>query len=555
MFVSLGPWRSAHALLSSIFSLCVLFLIYPHETMGDNNKSDDDLADLDLLSDSEVVDRCEQELNKMTDSTKKAVKANDDLPASSSLVGKRKEREDDDDFVEVRKPRRRPSTVFSVPLFPNMSRMNFSFGATFEVCVTSTKNLPKQMALAKLLREENIEKITRIRYKGPYKVLIRFDSRDEAVKLINCQKFIDLECKCQFTFETSSTYGVVKGVDGDIAEAELSDIFESSTKILSVKRLKRINHLGQWTDSETVRICFSGKTPPPFVYAYGCRFKVEAYVFPVTQCSGCWKFGHIVKFCPTRKTVCPKCGEAHANCETKTFICPNCKGGHMALDKSCPIFIKEKKLRKIMSSDNVTYRKALEIYLDNKKDNNRKDLDSNNFETDFPIPRNALCTPSIAATQATQDTSGSLLKPSYTQIVTNAIVHREMPPASFAAPEDTQISHENKNRTRSKQKKKSVPRKGKTMNQLETSEISQEQETLDETTDEEQTKNKKRDDRNGFDLLLFMLKIKKIIVSDHKFEDKMFCILKVIFEQCKLIFLKYVKDGDLFEKVGKMFNG
>ncbi|KAJ2953411.1 hypothetical protein O0L34_g1001 [Tuta absoluta] len=298
--------------------------------MGDNNNSHDDLADLDLLSDSEVVDRCEQELNKMTDSTKKAVKANDDLLASSSLVGKRKEREDDDDevnFVEVRKPRRRPSTVFSVPLFPNMSRMNFSFGATFEVCVTSTKNLPKQMALAKLLREENIEKITRIRYKGPYKVLIRFDNREEAVKLINCQKFIDLECKCQFTFETSSTYGVVKGVDGDIAEAELSDTFESSTKILPVKRLKRINHLGQWTDSETVRICFSGKTPPPFVCAYGCRFKVEAYVFPVTQwLLEIWPYRQVLSY---QKTVCPKCGEAHANCETKTFICPNCKGGHI----------------------------------------------------------------------------------------------------------------------------------------------------------------------------------------------------------------------------------
>ncbi|CAH2106871.1 unnamed protein product [Euphydryas editha] len=43
-----------------------------------------------------------------------------------------------------------------------------------EVSMTSLKMLPKQFAMAKLLRDEDIQNIVRIKYKGPYKVLINF---------------------------------------------------------------------------------------------------------------------------------------------------------------------------------------------------------------------------------------------------------------------------------------------------------------------------------------------------------------------------------------------
>lgn len=87
-----------------------------------------------------------------------------------------------------------------------------------------------------------------------------------------------------------------------------------------------------------------------------------AYMFPVTQCSGCWQFGHIIKYCPTRKKLCPKCGDNHENCDTTDIKCLNCKGAHLVLDKSCPSYLKERQIRIIMCEEQVPYRNALRIY-------------------------------------------------------------------------------------------------------------------------------------------------------------------------------------------------
>lgn len=40
----------------------------------------------------------------------------------------------------------------------------------------------------------------------------------------------------------------------------------------------------------------------------------------------------------------------------------------MALNKKCPVFLKEKQIRLIMSQENCTYKKALYIYLQKLKD-------------------------------------------------------------------------------------------------------------------------------------------------------------------------------------------
>lgn len=163
------------------------------------------------------------------------------------------------------------------------------------------------------------------------------------------------------------SYGIIRNIDLDVEEEEIKDNLVSDCEILSIRRLKRMNYSGKWINSETIRICFKGSTLPDYVNGYGCRFKVEPYMFPVTQCSGCWKYGHVVRYCPSRKIICPKCGENHSNCETTSYKCINCKGQHMALNRSCPVFIKEKMIRTIMRDSNCTYGKALATYLSKQK--------------------------------------------------------------------------------------------------------------------------------------------------------------------------------------------
>lgn len=92
------------------------------------------------------------------------------------------------------------------------------------------------------------------------------------------------------------------------------------------------------------------------------RVKVDPYLFPVTQCSRCWRFGHTLKMCPSERIFCPKCGGKHENCEVTTFKCINCTNNHLALDRSCPAYLKERKIREMMAHFNVSYRKAMTRY-------------------------------------------------------------------------------------------------------------------------------------------------------------------------------------------------
>ncbi|CAH2086493.1 unnamed protein product [Euphydryas editha] len=83
------------------------------------------------------------------------------------------------------------------------------------------------------------------------------------------------------------------------------------------------------------------------------------YYISASQCSKCWRLGHMPKRCPCNKIACSKCGGIHANCKTTVYKCMNCEGSHMAVPKQCPVFIKKKNLRELMAEYNCTYKKAL----------------------------------------------------------------------------------------------------------------------------------------------------------------------------------------------------
>ncbi|XP_039760327.1 uncharacterized protein LOC120633957 [Pararge aegeria] len=282
---------------------------------------------------------------------------------------------DEDGFTTVKRNRPKRLAVRKSSSSDNMDEDEIykenQENAKIEVIITSKEILPKQMALAKLLRAENIGNILSVKYKSPYKVLVEFSDTRNAEKLLTNKKFADSDYRCQLTQEIQLSFGVVRNIDMEVQESEMIGIFESEYEILSIKRLRRFNEKREWIESESVRVCFKSSTLPSYILIYGCRFKVETFTFPVTQCSGCWNYGHSRKFCPTKRIICPKCGKQHPNCETKLYTCINCKGSHMALDKTCPVFYKEKEIRKIMCEENCKYRKALFVYHNKRKVSDR----------------------------------------------------------------------------------------------------------------------------------------------------------------------------------------
>ncbi|CAH2104985.1 unnamed protein product [Euphydryas editha] len=386
--------------------------------------------------------------------------------------------------------------------------------------------------MAKLLKSLDINDILKIKYKSPYKVFLQLKNIEETNKILTCQKFKELEFRCQRTDQLSITYGVVKNIDIEMENEELLNVFQSDVDILTINRLKRLDDNGQWIPSEVIRITFKGATLPSYIYGYGCRFKVEAYKFPVTQCSGCWKFGHMKRYCPTQKIKCPKCGQDHNNCETKEYSCINCKGSHMALSKICPIFLKEKTIRNIMSVNSYTYKKALDIYLTNKKQKERFNQSS--------------------LVDITANTSTH--KKSYRDVVLSAqdsslLDNNEE--INMAVDEHSSNEEINEHVTTSQRKK----------NRRRNDVQDKKQQTKNNSKKEiEKDQNEKRQDEQVdktekiSNFRSFLKKSRDILLSRSSFEEKISDIVRLIIGEVKLFISSFFKDTDVVSRLLSFFS-
>ncbi|KOB51812.1 reverse transcriptase [Operophtera brumata] len=404
---------------------------------------------------------------------------------------------------------------------------------TCEISITSSEPLPKQMALAKLLRSLSIKDIIKIKYKSSYKVMIAFENKKTADLLLQCEELQKKGYKCQRTDEMDIRYGIVKRVDLDINEEELQKTFECEYEIISIWRLKRQTTEGTWVESETVRLCFKGTIIPPYVEAYGCRFIVEPYIFPVSQCSGCWRYGHRVKFCPIKKIFCPKCGLNHANCETKVFKCINCKGSHMSIEKSkCPAFQKEKDIRAIMRDENCSYKKAFEVFQETEK---TKRLD-NLLTSDPMLEGMEVC--STASTTQGGNYRDALLSKRATQ--GDLVSDEGNDSIEGLTKNDWEV-------TKKKQKKK------KNKKNIEGQSIGRESENREEQESETMCGKEKPKKDKVFSFMRLYNRIREITASEKSLDEKITNFLSVVFEECYMYIAELFKIGDYLNKILSIF--
>lgn len=432
------------------------------------------------------------------------------------------ENQDDDGFITVQRKSKKLARSYSINNSTEVeTRAEAEKKNKFEVCVTAKTFLPKQIGMAKLLMSENIQDILKIKYKNPYKVLIEFKDKENAEKLLQCKKFIELDYRCQMTNDVNITYGIVKEMDLDTNEEEMLKTLTCETDILAVKRLKRIDQNGQWIDSETVRFSFKGSVLPSYICGFGCRFRVDPYTFPVTQCSNCWKYGHLRRGCPSKRSFCPKCGEDHLNCESKTFTCVNCKGSHMALDKSCPTFLKEKEIRDIMRLENITYRKALHVYL-KKREYIMIDKDYDRRIADVP-PTNFTGT-------------------TYRDVVIGQM-HQEEVESMEEGIEEHDQNVDRTNKPVKSNKKKFVKKQNNNRKVNENIEAP----TKAPNIEEEITKERK------LELKILLKKAKEIFTSAGSLEEKIISVIKFIVSESMAFIVKIVRDGEIVGKLWSSF--
>lgn len=403
----------------------------------------------------------------------------------------------------------------------------------FKVCITSKEILPKQFGMAKLLRSMQIEDINRIKYKNAYRALVTFEKQESANRLLECEELANLGYRIQPSDEIILSYGIVRQVDLCEQDEEILKNLTSEYNIISVRRLKRLNEKGEWINSETIRLAFKSPTLPPYVYGFGCRFKVEKYTFPVSQCSVCWKFGHLSRSCPTKKIICPKCSDNHTNCETLNYTCVNCKGPHMALYKKCPIFLKEKEIRNIMAEKNCTYRNALKIYLSNREDRTHELSDENFTEKQRT---------NMAQTPYNR---------SYRDVVVEAVIHRN------TEDDDENISSIRKvtNRKPIKSKgSKKVAQREENLLQLEEIQVEKSSEE-NSRPNENQPREKEPRDHFDWNIASTLKKVKDIFKTNDNLESKLKLIFSLLVEQVWQIIVKFIQSGEVCNKIfSSLFN-
>ncbi|CAH0724081.1 unnamed protein product, partial [Brenthis ino] len=162
-----------------------------------------------------------------------------------------------------------------------------------EIYITSTEILPKQFAMAKLLKNNDIMDIDRLKYINPYKIRLDMNNEMCADKLENCEEFLRKGWRIYRAMEKDISYGLIRDVDLELSNDEILSRITcpNRVEIISVSRLKRrcTTDGSGWTPSGCVRISFRGAYLPSYVSVDGLKINVDRraltmYVPPESPC-------------------------------------------------------------------------------------------------------------------------------------------------------------------------------------------------------------------------------------------------------------------------------
>ena len=102
--------------------------------------------------------------------------------------------------------------------------------------------------------------------------------------------------------------------------------------------------------------------------------QVDQYYPQIRQCYKCAKFNHVKARCKSRIDICILCGEnkhvENEECEKKNNpFCYNCKGNYSAINRECPIRIREQTIRDTATKYNLSIAEVKKDISENKKRN------------------------------------------------------------------------------------------------------------------------------------------------------------------------------------------
>lgn len=226
------------------------------------------------------------------------------------------------------------------------------------------------MALGKLIRRECeslFKHVINITAAGKNRVKIETVSGLTANGLVQ-HPFLgkaNLEAYIPKFFTTKQ--GIISDVETSLTEDELLTEMTCCCEVIAIRRFHKIINLNGEKITKPSPVCvvtFRSQRLPEFVYIHGVRCPVEVFVPSVLQCYNCLRFGHGSKQCRST-TRCAYCAGPHRSdaCgRANQPSCLHCAGGHSALSRTCPAYLKHKEINRLMSLNNVTFREAAAVF-------------------------------------------------------------------------------------------------------------------------------------------------------------------------------------------------
>lgn len=161
--------------------------------------------------------------------------------------------------------------------------------------------------------------------------------------------------------------GIVKGIDTFFSEEYiLNEVKAEHSNVISVNRkfrkIKDQNNQEKLVPRQLITLSFQGNSLPKLIHINKVEFEVEPYVFPVIQCLGCLRFGHVQQNCKGKKR-CITCGETHDENVTCFMKCIFCKSEqHDSRSKECEEYKIQKSIKETMARCNLTFLEAKKVY-------------------------------------------------------------------------------------------------------------------------------------------------------------------------------------------------
>lgn len=243
----------------------------------------------------------------------------------------------------------------------------------FEVYVQYyNKSLPEErktihpMLIGKILKKAGINGIKALNPKGRSRTAVIFNCAKNANNFLNNAELEKNNLMGFIPAHLVSCQGVVRHIHPSLQEEEILNNLQSPAKVLQIRRLNRRvtedTGVASYKPTASVIVTFEGTALPKKVCLFFTPLEVDVYKYPVTQCLKCLHFGHIARQCKG-KDACSKCSGNHnkSQCTSLEIKCIHCGNKHEALDRTCPEYIRQKRIKEVMAFQNLSFSDAVKL--------------------------------------------------------------------------------------------------------------------------------------------------------------------------------------------------